>query len=165
MTGVERMLEYTKLPTEPPLASEGGGSAPPGWPRNGSLSYHSVTASYRPSLPSVLRDISFSLPAGTSCGVAGRTGSGKSSLLLTLFRLIDVTSGVIKLDGLDVSSIGLDTLRAQLAIIPQVGCGDSLVVPDCVQLVLFHHGSIVWDAFLENDPNSQKLGLSMINSR
>lgn len=71
MTGVERMLEYTTLPTEPPLASEGGGRAPPGWPRNGALSYHSVTASYRPSLPPVLRGITFSLPAGTSCGVAG----------------------------------------------------------------------------------------------
>ncbi|MEW5316893.1 MAG: hypothetical protein WDW38_008234 [Sanguina aurantia] len=119
MTGVERMLEYTTLPTEPPLASEGGGRAPPGWPRNGALSYHSVTASYRPSLPPVLRGITFSLPAGTSCGVAGRTGSGKSSLLLTLFRLIDVNSGVIRLDGVDIASVGLDTLRAQLAIIPQ----------------------------------------------
>ena len=54
-----------------------------------------------------------------SCGVVGRTGSGKSSLLLTLFRLIDVTSGRICIDGVDIASLGLDALRQQLAIIPQ----------------------------------------------
>ena len=54
-----------------------------------------------------------------SCGVVGRTGSGKSSLLLTLFRLIDVTGGRILVDGVDIASLGLDALRQQLAIIPQ----------------------------------------------
>lgn len=57
---------------------------------------------------------------GMSCGVVGRTGSGKSSLLLTLFRLIDVDAGSISIDGLDISAMGLDALRQQLAIIPQV---------------------------------------------
>jgi hypothetical protein len=56
---------------------------------------------------------------GVSCGVVGRTGSGKSSLMLTLFRLIPVTSGRIRLDGVDTSSLGLDALRRQIAIIPQ----------------------------------------------
>ena len=55
-----------------------------------------------------------------SCGVVGRTGSGKSSLLLTLFRLIDVDRGRIIIDGIDIASLGLDALRQQLAIIPQV---------------------------------------------
>lgn len=52
--------------------------------------------------------------------MVGRTGSGKSSLMLALFRLIDITSGRVLLDGLDVAKIGLDALRRQLAIIPQV---------------------------------------------
>ena len=59
---------------------------------------------------------------GTSCGVVGRTGCGKSSLMLALFRLIDVTCGRVLLDGIDVAKIGLDALRSQLAIIPQVIC-------------------------------------------
>lgn len=52
--------------------------------------------------------------------MVGRTGSGKSSLMLALFRLIDVTVGRVLLDGVDVAKIGLDALRRQLAIIPQV---------------------------------------------
>lgn len=64
--------------------------------------------------------LSFDVQGGTSCGVVGRTGSGKSSLMLTLFRLIDVNLGTIYLDGVDTSKIGLDALRSQLAIIPQV---------------------------------------------
>ncbi len=60
------------------------------------------------------------LQGGTSCGVVGRTGSGKSSLMLALFRLIDITAGRVLLDGIDVAKIGLDALRRQLAIIPQV---------------------------------------------
>lgn len=67
----------------------------------------------------MLRHLSFSLPGGTTCGVVGRTGSGKSSLLLTLFRLLRVTEGRILIDGVDITSIGLDVLRQQLAVIPQ----------------------------------------------
>lgn len=61
------------------------------------------------------------LQGGSSCGVVGRTGSGKSSLMLALFRLVDITRGRVLIDGTDVATIGLDALRSQLAIIPQVG--------------------------------------------
>ncbi len=60
------------------------------------------------------------LQGGASCGVVGRTGSGKSSLMLALFRLIDVTRGRVTIGGIDTASIGLNALRSQLAIIPQV---------------------------------------------
>ena len=57
---------------------------------------------------------------GCSCGVVGRTGSGKSSLMLALFRLIDVTAGRVLIDGVETTAMGLDALRSQMAIIPQV---------------------------------------------
>lgn len=100
--------------------ASGGGKPPEGWPKTGTIVYDNVTASYRSGLPAVLSDVSFSIAGGTSCGVVGRTGSGKSSLMLSLFRLIDINAGSIYLDGVETSSIGLDALRAQLAIIPQV---------------------------------------------
>lgn len=59
-----------------------------------------------------------------SCGLVGRTGCGKSSLLLTLFRLIDVDAGSIIIDGVNIASLGLDALRKQLAVIPQVSSAE-----------------------------------------
>ena len=119
MTSAERLLSYCSLEQEPPTVAQGGAMPPEGWPVAGAVQYDQVTAIYRKGLPPVLVDISFNLSGAVSCGVVGRTGSGKSSLMLTLFRLIPVTSGRILLDGIDVSSIGLDALRRQIAIIPQ----------------------------------------------
>ena len=59
------------------------------------------------------------IASGTSCGIVGRTGSGKSSLMLVLFDLIDITAGQVLLDGVDVGRIALDSLRRQISIIPQ----------------------------------------------
>ncbi len=67
---------------------EGGGAPPAGWPASGALRYQAVSALYRPGLPHVLRGLSFEIRAGQSCGLVGRTGSGKSSLMLTLFRWV-----------------------------------------------------------------------------
>eukprot|EP00210_Caulerpa_lentillifera_P001049 g1012.t1 len=119
MTSVERNLEYTRLDQEPPRASDGGGIAPPNWPVNGTIEYSLVTASYRPDLEPVLKQLQFVIPGGSSVGIVGRTGSGKSSLLLSLFRLININEGCISIDGVDTSTIGIDVLRKQLAIIPQ----------------------------------------------
>lgn len=74
---------------------------------------------YRSSLSSVLNGISFTVPGGTSVGVVGRTGAGKSSLLQALFRMCPLDSGVIRIDGEDIWKMGLHTLRRRLAIIPQ----------------------------------------------
>jgi ABC-type multidrug transport system fused ATPase/permease subunit len=53
-------------------------------------------------------------------GIVGRTGAGKSSLSLSLFRIIEAAEGSIFIDGIDISKLGLHTLRSQLTIIPQV---------------------------------------------
>jgi ATP-binding cassette subfamily C (CFTR/MRP) protein 4 len=69
MTSVERLLEYTTLSQEPPTQALGGPAPPPGWPASGQVEYRGVWARYRPGLPPVLRALSFTIPAGTSCGV------------------------------------------------------------------------------------------------
>jgi ABC-type multidrug transport system fused ATPase/permease subunit len=75
---------------------------------------------YNPVSPFVLKNVTISVPEGSSLGVVGRTGSGKSSLLLTLFRLVEIEKGgSIEIDGVDIRSISLQTLREALSIIPQ----------------------------------------------
>lgn len=74
---------------------------------------------YAPHLPFVLRGLTCTFPGGTKTGIVGRTGSGKSTLIQTLFRIVDPTVGRILIDGTDISSIGLHDLRSRLSIIPQ----------------------------------------------
>ena len=64
-----------------------------------------LQARYRPGLPAVLKGVSFTIPSGSKYGVVGRTGSGKSSLLLALYELIEVTAGTVRLDGVDVAKV------------------------------------------------------------
>ena len=73
----------------------------------------------RAELPLVLTDVSFVVEARQKIGVCGRTGSGKSTLMQLLFRIIELDSGSIKIDGIDISTIGLRQLRTGIAILPQ----------------------------------------------
>jgi ABC-type multidrug transport system fused ATPase/permease subunit len=91
-----------------------------GWPWKGGISFKNVSMKYSPSSPLVLNRVSLSVPPGSTLGVVGRTGSGKSSLLLTLFRIVEIESeGTIEIDGVDIRSISIKELRENLAIIPQ----------------------------------------------
>lgn len=119
MTSAERLVAYTNLEQEESPTELSVCSLNLEEETTCALRYEHVTAMYRSPLPPVLRDISFELGRGISCGVVGRTGSGKSSLLLTLFRLIPVTAGRILLNGIDTASLSLSVLRRQIAVIPQ----------------------------------------------
>ena len=91
-----------------------------GWPWKGGVSFKNVSMRYNPESPLVLKDVTISVPPGSTLGVVGRTGSGKSSLLLTLFRIIEIEKGGrIDIDGVDIRSISIPTLRENLSIIPQ----------------------------------------------
>lgn len=75
---------------------------------------------YRPGLDLVLKGISCNVTGGEKIGIVGRTGAGKSSLTLALFRMVEAAGGKILIDGQDISKLGLHDLRARLTIIPQV---------------------------------------------
>jgi ABC-type multidrug transport system fused ATPase/permease subunit len=81
-----------------------------------------VSVHYREGLPPVLRRLNFSIQHGEKIGICGRTGAGKSSLSLLLFRLVEAApdGGTVHLDGIDLRQVGLQTLRSRLTIIPQV---------------------------------------------
>ncbi|KAJ7033733.1 multidrug resistance-associated ABC transporter [Mycena alexandri] len=116
---LERIQQYLDIEKEAePTAT---GVPPAYWPASGSLSVDSLSAKYspEPSAPTVLHDISFNVKSGERVGIVGRTGSGKSSLTLSLLRCI-FTEGTVYYDGLPTSSINLDALRTNITIIPQI---------------------------------------------
>lgn len=97
------------------------GIPPPAtWPTSGAISIEDLSISYAPHLSPVIRNMSLKIRHGERIGVVGRTGAGKSTLALALFRFLEPRSGKIEIDGLDTSCIPLSDLRSRLAIIPQV---------------------------------------------
>ncbi|MQL77246.1 hypothetical protein Taro_009652 [Colocasia esculenta] len=118
MISVERILQYSKIPTEAPAIIENC-RPEPRWPANGTIEFHNLHVRYSPGLPLVLRGISCMFPGERKVGVVGRTGSGKSTLIQALFRVVEPSQGRITIDGLDISHIGLHDLRSRLSIIPQ----------------------------------------------
>ncbi|KAJ0426972.1 P-loop containing nucleoside triphosphate hydrolase protein [Aspergillus carlsbadensis] len=118
IVSVERVLEYASLPSEAPEVIFKNRPAI-GWPAQGAVSFQNYSTRYREGLDLVLRDVSLDIKPREKIGVVGRTGAGKSSLTLALFRIIEPVSGGISIDNVDVTKIGLFDLRGRLAIIPQ----------------------------------------------
>ena len=119
MNSVERMGEYDRMPEEAPHELPADAALPPSWPASGALAVENLVLRYRPELPPVLRGVSFALATSQKLGIVGRTGSGKSSLVLALLRIVEPQSGRVLLDGVDVAHIGLARLRNAFAVIPQ----------------------------------------------
>ncbi|KAH6849996.1 ABC transporter type 1, transmembrane domain-containing protein [Chaetomium sp. MPI-CAGE-AT-0009] len=118
IVSVERVLEYARLPSEAPEIIHRSRPAV-SWPSRGEVEFKNYSARYREGLDLVLKNINLDIKSHEKIGVVGRTGAGKSSLTLALFRIIEPDTGNISLDGLNTSTIGLLDLRRRLAIIPQ----------------------------------------------
>ncbi|KAH9614566.1 hypothetical protein KSS87_015012 [Heliosperma pusillum] len=115
---VERILQYTCITSEPPLVIEEN-RPHSSWPSCGEISIQNLKVRYAPHLPLVLQGITCTFEGGQKTGIVGRTGSGKSTLIQALFRLVEPTAGRIFIDGINISTIGLHDLRSRLSIIPQ----------------------------------------------
>jgi ABC-type multidrug transport system fused ATPase/permease subunit len=89
------------------------------WPSNGEIKFENVVMPYLPNAPPVLKGINFSIREGEKIGVVGRTGAGKSSLIVALYRLAEISEGKIHVDSVDCSTVSLNKLRSSMAIIPQ----------------------------------------------
>ena len=117
MNSTERVHYYgTELEEEAPLHTV---EVRPSWPEQGQIEFRDVEMRYRAGLPLVLKGLSMNVRGGERIGVVGRTGAGKSSIMSTLFRLVEISGGQILIDGLDIAKIGLKDLRSRLSIIPQ----------------------------------------------
>ena len=118
MISVERILQFTNIPSEAPLVIEDHRPKPE-WPIDGRIELENLHVQYNPALPMVLKGITCTFPGEKKIGVVGRTGSGKSTLIQALFRVVEPSGGRILIDGVDICKIGLQDLRSRLGIIPQ----------------------------------------------
>ncbi|KAE8625593.1 hypothetical protein XENTR_v10006329 [Xenopus tropicalis] len=117
-TSVERINHYIKnLESEEPLKAKE--ITPKTWPQEGAITFENVEMRYRDKLPLVLKNISFSIRPKEKIGIVGRTGSGKSSLGMVLFRLVDLAGGSVTIDNFCINTIGLKNLRGKLSVLPQ----------------------------------------------
>lgn len=126
MNSVERVRFFSEqVSQEAPYVLDNGGPAvrggrgAPSWPSAGVVRFRNVSARYRPELPRVLQDLTIDVGAAQKIGVCGRTGSGKSTLMLLLFRILELDEGSIEIDGIDISTLGLAQLRKAVAMLPQ----------------------------------------------
>lgn len=118
IVSVERILEYSRLTPEAPEVIEDHRPSKE-WPSNGEIKFVDYSTKYRPELELVLKNINLDIKSKEKIGIVGRTGAGKSSITLALFRIIEGFGGEIDIDDINTSSIGLLDLRQKLSIIPQ----------------------------------------------
>jgi len=119
MNSVERLLHYGNELEQEAAFDVPDNKPPAGWPHAGDIEFKDVKLRYRAGLPLVLHGLSMHVKGGEKIGVVGRTGAGKSSLMQAIFRITELDSGSIAIDGFDLAKIGLNDVRRGVAIIPQ----------------------------------------------
>ncbi|KAI8899117.1 P-loop containing nucleoside triphosphate hydrolase protein [Globomyces pollinis-pini] len=144
MISLERIVSYKDLEEEAPSHTDY--PLEKSWPKNGSVQIDNYSTAYDKKLDPVIRGLSVIIKGGEKVGIVGRTGAGKSSLTLSLFRLIEATTGKIIIDGVDINRIGLESLRSRLSILPQ----DAVVFRESIRNNLDPSGKIpdeqLWNA-------------------
>jgi len=118
IVALERIHEYTGVDQEASYVTDE--KLPDEWPHDGAIEFRNYSTRYRSELPFVIKNINFKIRGGEKIGIVGRTGAGKSSLTLALFRIVEAVEGDVTIDDVIIGAIGLKDLRSKLAIIPQV---------------------------------------------
>ncbi|CAN8068720.1 unnamed protein product [Agarophyton chilense] len=148
MSSVERAKFYSEeLPQEAPAKLDPEDDAKPkDWPKNGHVKIEDVRMRYREGLELVLKGVDVSISGGEKVGVVGRTGSGKSSLMVAILRMVEIEGGRICIDDVNLQDIGLDDVRTNITIIPQ----DPVVFSGTIRFNLDpfnrHSEAELWDA-------------------
>jgi len=146
IVAVERVLEYTRLPLEAEHETTLERKPAPSWPQHGAIEIRGMSLRYRENLPFIIRGLNLSISQRQRVGICGRTGSGKSSLLLALLRIVEPTEGEIFVDGVNVCKIGLGDLRSRISLVPQDAVLFSGTLRFNVDPLQHHDDAAVWSA-------------------
>jgi len=115
MNATERIVDYLDVPHE----DQEGEDVPCDWPHRGHIIFRDLEARFAPELPDTLRKINAEILPGQRIGIVGRTGAGKSTMALALFRFLEAQNGSIQIDGIDISKVRLHDLRSRMSIVAQ----------------------------------------------
>jgi ATP-binding cassette subfamily C (CFTR/MRP) protein 1 len=118
IVAVERLSEYIGQTSEAPRWKPQD-DPPASWPLEGGIEFDKVQLRYRPGLPLVLDGMCLTVKPHEKVGICGRTGAGKSSILNVLLRIVEIEGGIVKIDGVDIFTIGLHRLRRSITVLPQ----------------------------------------------
>jgi len=170
--GVQRVREYAELPWEGGSSDHAAwtaacaapaAAADRNWPAEGTLELQDVHVRYQPGLPPVLRGLNLKVQAGERVGVCGRTGSGKSTLFLACFRMVEPERGRLLVDGRNAQQVPLPALRARLAIVPQDPLMFSGTLRSNLDVQGCHDDTAIWEvlrlAHLEEQVRHLRQGL------
>lgn len=116
---VERIVEYIQTSASETPCHTVKSDVPKNWPNCGAIKFENYRMKYRPDTPIILKGLNLSINPQEHIGIVGRTGSGKSSLIVALFRLADSVTGTILIDNVDIGTVALEDLRSKLSVIPQ----------------------------------------------
>lgn len=146
MNCVERIVHYCEhIPQEAPAIIPSN-RPPKNWPEHGEIVFTDVEMKYREDLDPVLNGLNLTIAPGEKVGIVGRTGAGKSSMMLAIYRIVELSGGQITIDGIDISKIGLQDLRSNLSIIPQEPIMFSGTVRFNLDPFNKHDDHEIWDA-------------------
>lgn len=119
MNSAERIIEYAYHAPQEASYIISETCPPPLWPQEGQIHFENASLAYRPGLPLVLKNFNADIKPHEKIGICGRTGAGKSSIMVALYRIVELSGGKIEIDGIDIKTLGLNNLRSKLSIIPQ----------------------------------------------
>eukprot|EP00929_Paragymnodinium_shiwhaense_P088895 TRINITY_DN491_c0_g2_i1.p1 TRINITY_DN491_c0_g2~~TRINITY_DN491_c0_g2_i1.p1 ORF type:complete len:1241 (-),score=223.56 TRINITY_DN491_c0_g2_i1:227-3949(-) len=144
--GRDRELVERLTHTAPQESSARGAALEKSWPSKGDIVIENLEVRYRPELPPAIKELSLTVRGGEHMGIIGRTGSGKSSLLLAITRLVEPASGRITIDGVDILSIGLQDLRPHLGVLSQDPLFFSGTLRDNLDPFNEHADTVLWES-------------------